>query len=111
MYQWYDKSLSKKGDNLSVDLTDNAQALPNQVPFESQFEQLFLIGAFPLKNDVPPLSIQKLTAIRRDQLALWGQKNLPRTELVRRQQAILAAGHFDAYHYWLFWSSPPDELN
>ncbi len=31
VYQWYDKSLSKKGNDLSVDFTENAQASQKQV--------------------------------------------------------------------------------
>src|SRR5262249_45963379 len=39
VYRWYDQSLSKSGNNLSVDLTENAQGIPSQAPFESVFEQ------------------------------------------------------------------------
>jgi hypothetical protein len=46
---------------------------------------------------------------RKNQLSLWKQKNLPETELTKRQQAILSAGHFEAYNYWLFQSALPDE--
>jgi hypothetical protein len=110
-YGWYDRSLSKNGNNLSVDLTENAQGIRNVVPFESQFEQSFLMGAIAVRNDLLPLSIAKLTAIRRQQILLWSQRRLPETELVRRQRAILSAGHFDAYNYWLFKSARPDEFN
>lgn len=34
---------------------------------------------------------------------------LPDTELVRWQERILQAGHFDAYNYWLFRSARPAE--
>ena len=111
VFQWYDKSLSKKGNDLSIDLTENTQSSQKQVPFESQFEQSFLMGAIGLKDDLRPLSIQKLTEIRKNQLLLWNQKRLPHTELVRRQEAILAAGHFDAYNYWLFKGARAEEFN
>lgn len=111
VYQWYDQSLSRKDNGLSVDLTENAQGPPNQPPFESQFEMSFLFAAAPLANQLPPLSIKGLAAIRQSQLSLWTQKKLPVTELVRRQQAILSAGHFEAYNYWLFKSARPDEFN
>lgn len=42
VYQLYDKSLSSKGGNLSVNLTENAQVPQGQPPFESQFELAFL---------------------------------------------------------------------
>lgn len=111
VFHWYDESLSKAGNNLSADLTENAQGIPNVVPFESQFEQSFLMGAITLGNDFPPLSIRKLTAIRRNQLSLWSQRKLPNTEILRRQQAILEVGHFDAYNYWLFKAARPQEFN
>jgi len=70
----------------------------------------FLMGALPLGGEASPLSIKKLISIRKNQLSLWKQKNLPETELTRRQQAIIAAGHFDAYNYWLFQNARPDEF-
>jgi predicted helicase len=69
------------------------------------------MGAVPLGNDAMPLSIKKLATIRQNQLSLWTQKKLPLNELIRRQQAIAAAGHFEAYNYWLFQSARPDEFN
>jgi hypothetical protein len=110
IYGWYDQSLSKNGNSLSIDLTENAQGVRNGVLFESQFEQTFLMGAIAVRNEVLPLSIAKLISIRKLQISVWGQKRLPDTELVRRQQAILAAGHFDAYNYWLFRNARPQEF-
>jgi hypothetical protein len=110
VYQLYDKSLSSKGGNLSVNLTENAQVPQGQPPFESQFELAFLMGATPFANSLTPLSIQKLTEIRKNQLSLWTEKKLPPNELIRWLQAIIAAGHFEAYNYWLFQSARPDEF-
>ena len=111
-YQLYERSLSRKGKKLSINLSDNSEVAPNQVPFELHFEISFLLGASLTDNLVPlPLTIQKLTAIRKTQLALWGEKELPRTALVRRQEAIASAGHFDAYNHWLFKSARPEEFN
>ena len=111
VFQTYEKSLSSKGGNLSVDLTENAQISQKQAPFESQFEMSFLMGALPLASDLGSLSIQKLTKIRENQLSLWTQKKLPLNELVRRLQIVTAAGHFEAYNYWLFQAARPDEFN
>lgn len=111
IYEWYDHSLSKNGNNLSVDLAENAQGSRNAVPFESQFEQTFLMGAIAVRNEIPPFTIAKLITVRKQQVSLWSQKRLLKTELVRRQEAILSAGHFDAYNYWLFKSARPDEFN
>lgn len=111
-FELYAKSISTKGGgNLSVNLTKNAETSGKQPPFESQFEMAFLLGAVPFGADPSPLSIKKLAAIRKNQISLWKQKNLPETALLRRQQAILAAGHFDAYNYWLFQGAQPDEFN
>ena len=111
VYKWYDQSLSKKGNNLSVNLTENAQALPNQAPFESQFEMSFLLAAAPLSNQLPPLSIKGLAGIRKTQLSFLTQKKSPSTELMREQQAIMAAGHFEAYNYWLFKAARQEEFD
>jgi hypothetical protein len=111
VYQAYEKSLSSNGGQLSVNLTENAQASPGQAPFESRFEMAFLMGTVPLGNGLMPLSVQKLTQIRKTQLSLWSQNKLPPNELMRWQQTIIAAGHFDAYNYWLFQSARPDEFN
>jgi hypothetical protein len=108
----YAKSLStKNGGSLSINLTENAQASGKHPPFESQFEMAFLMGAVPLGSEASPLTIKKLISIRKNQLSLWKQKNLPETELIRRQEAILVAGNFDAYNYWLFQSARPDEFS
>ena len=112
VYDLYAKSLAAKGGaGLSVDLTEHAQTSGKHPPFESQFEMAFLMGAMPLGGDVSPMSIKKLINIRKNQLSLWKQKNLPETELTKRQHAIISAGHFDAYNYWLFQSARPDEFS
>jgi len=111
VYQAYEKSLSNNGGKLSVDLTENAQAAQGQAPFESRFEFAFLMAAAPLGDGLMPFSVQKLTRIRKSQLSLWSQKKLPSSELMRWQQAVIAAGNFDAYNYWLFQSARPDEFN
>jgi len=111
VYQAYEKSLSSNGGKLSVNLTENAQAAPGQAPFESQFEIAFLMAAAPLGNNLMPLSVQKLSQIRKNQLSLLSQKKLSSNELMRWQQTIIAAGHFDAYNYWLFQGARPDEFN
>ena len=111
VFEWYDKALSNKGNSLSVNLTENAEAPQKQPPFEPQFEMSFLMGAVPFGSTIKPLSIQKLSDIRKNQLSLWAQKKLPLNESVRWQQAVLSAGQFEAYNYWLFQSARPDEFN
>lgn len=77
----------------------------------SQVEIAFLMAAAPLGNNLTPLSVQKLTQIRKNQLSLLNQKKLSSNELMRWQETIIAAGHFDAYNYWLFQGARPDEFN
>ena len=94
-----------------MNLTENAQSSGKQPPFEGQFEMAFLLGAVSFGADTSPLSIKKLADIRKNQLSLWKQKNLPETALIRSSKLILAAGHFDAYNYWLFQDARPDEFS
>jgi hypothetical protein len=111
MFGWYDAALSVKGTSVSADLTENAEAPKKYPPFEPQFEMAFLMGAVPFGKDVKPLSIQKLSAIRKNQFSLLAKKTLPPNELIRWEQAIIAAGHFEAYNYWLFQGARPDEFS
>ena len=74
MFEWYDKVLSVKGTRVSANLTENAEAPQKQPPFEPQFEIAFLMGAVPFGSDVKPLTIHKLSDIRKNQLALLAQK-------------------------------------
>jgi len=111
VYRWYEGSLSRHGNGLSANLTENAQSTQKQVPFELLFEQAYLMGAVGVKGDFRPLSIQRLTDIRKNQLLLWSQRKLPETGLVRWQEAILSAGHFEAYNYWLFKGAHPEEFS
>jgi hypothetical protein len=55
VYQWYEGSLSRQGNGLSVGLTENAQSSQKQLPFESLFEQSFLMGAAAVKGNFPPV--------------------------------------------------------
>lgn len=110
MFGWYDAALSVKGTSVSANLTENAEASEKQPPFEPQFEMAFLMGAVPLGSKVKPLSIQKLSDIRKNQLSILAQRKLKPTELIRWEQAVTASGHFEAYNYWLFQGARPDEL-
>ena len=111
MFDWYDNALSAKGNNVSANLTENAEASKKQPPFEPQFEMAFLLGAAPLGSNVKPLSIQKLSDIRRNQLGLLAKKNIAVNELTRWQQAVITAGYFEAYNLWLFQSARPNEFS
>lgn len=111
MFGWYDAALSVKGNSVSASLTENAEAPQSQPPFEPQFEMAFLMGAVPFGSNVKPLSIHKLSDLRKNQLGILAQKRLPPAELIRWQQTVAAAGHFEAYNYWLFQFARPDESN
>jgi len=111
MFAWYDSAFSVEGTSVSANFTENAEAPQKQLPFEPQFEMAFLMGAVPLGSDVKPLTIRKLSNIRKNQLSLMAQKKVTPNELIRWQQAIIAAGHFEAYNYWLFQNARPDEFS
>ncbi len=71
----------------------------------------FLMGAVPFGGNVKPPSIHILSDIRKNQLALLAQKKIASNGLIRWQQSVVAAGHFEAYNYWLFQSARPDEFS
>lgn len=111
IFEWYDKVLSVKGASASANLTENAEAPQKQPPFEPQFEIAFLMGAVPLGSDAKPLTIHKLFSIRKNQLSILAQKKIVANELIRWQQTVTAADHFEAYNYWLFQSARPEEFS
>ena len=111
IFQLYADALTKNGDQLSISLTKNAQMSGTRLPFESQYEINFLMVTAVFKIDPIPMTIQKLSNIRKNLINIWGQKKFPKTELIRRQEAILAAGHFEAYNYWLFRGAQAEEYN
>jgi hypothetical protein len=110
MHKWYQGSLTRTAKGLSINLTENVEAGPSkQAPFESTFETSFVTSAaMGHADEVNPLSIKTLTAIRQAQLDLW--KKFPKTELTHRLDAISSAGHFEAYNFWLFRNALPDEF-
>jgi hypothetical protein len=111
IFEWYDKALSVQGTSVSANLTENAEVSQKQTPFEPQFEMAFLMGAAPFGGKVKPLSVHALSDIRKNQLALLAQKKIASNELIRWQQAVTTAGHFEAYNHWLFQSARSDEFN
>lgn len=110
VFRSYDQSLAISRESLSVSLTQSAEAKDKRAPFESLFEQRFLMGAFNLGGKLRlPLSIATLSAIRLN-LLLAKEPKLADSELLRRQKAIQKAGHFEAYNYWLFQGARPEEF-
>jgi hypothetical protein len=110
VFELYAKALTNNGGSISISLTKNAEASRNQPPFESQFEMGFLMGSISFGADASPMTIKKLMDIRKNQLSLWKQKNLPQSEFMKRLQAIISADQFEAYNYWLFQGARPDEF-
>ncbi|MFI5173697.1 MAG: hypothetical protein ACHQKY_02490 [Terriglobia bacterium] len=113
VFQWYEKAFVREGNQMTVTLSENAVVNPraNQPPFESNFEISLLLGSVATKGEFNPLSIRTLADTRRQQLAMWNQKKLPKTELIRWQEAIATADHFEAYNYWLFENARAEEFN
>ncbi len=90
-----------------------------QLPFQMNFEMSIIYGmllqgppgsARGFRPGLDPLTLQALADTRRAQLAIWREKSLPPTELVRWQRRVEQAGHLEAYNYWLFRSARPAEF-
>jgi hypothetical protein len=112
MQQWYEKALAMQGNQISVSLSKNAESNSSakQPPFETSFEMSLLLGFAMFKGETNPLSISALIGARRGQLAMWSMRKLPQTELIRWQETVTAAGHFEAYNHWLFKGALPEEF-
>lgn len=120
VFHLYDDAIEKNEKGFGVSLTkvvmiDGSDPKP---PFATNFEIAFTLGCIlqpegggkqTIRPGIEPLTIQALTEIRREQLALWKEKDFPTTELMRWQVRVLEAGHFDAYNQWLFGAARPDE--
>ncbi len=111
IFAWLAKAITFEGKEMNVALTRNAELSSGKgVPFESTFEMSVLFAAMG-NRELNPASIAGLTRLRRDQLEIWKEKKLPVTQLIQWQQSIEAAGHFDAYNYWLFRQARPSEFD
>ncbi len=109
---WYERAFTREGNEMSVTLSENAEVdtASKRGPFEADYEISLLLGFVAAKGEFSPLSVRTLAETRRQQLAVWKEKRLPKTELVRRLEAIASAGHFEAYNYWLFRNARPEEF-
>lgn len=85
VFEWYDKSLSSRGNSVSANLTENAEAPQKQPPFEPQFEMSFLMAAVPFGSNAKPLSIHKLSDIRKNQRPLRGVQLLALSKRASRR--------------------------
>jgi len=122
LFGLYDDAVSVEGPNkMTISLTKHWTVDPDKAvpPFEMNFEistMLALAVAMSSRPDgqsagqLEPLTIRALAAGRAQQLSIWREKSLPETELTRWHRQIIEAGHFEAYHYWLFGTSRPEEF-
>ncbi len=108
----YDSGI-KVGNSASLEVSFSKYAEARQdggVPFETNFEISLGVGIVSTGPNPKPLTIKALSDARLEQLHVWGEKQLPTTELIRWQQAVVKAGHFEAYNYWLFQAARKDEF-
>ncbi len=111
VFNSFANGIDLKGNKLIVDFSRHAQVPRGvAVPFETNFEISFALSA-PETMELKPLSIAGLTKLRLKQLAIWKDRKLPVTQLVKWQQLLESAGHFDAYNYWLFRQARPNEFD
>lgn len=120
--QLYDDAVTVRSrDEMTISLTSHWTVNPDNPapPFEANFEiSTMLALALAMSGGdegesaagLEPLTIGALAAGRAQQLAIWREKGLPDTELTRWHRQLAGAGHFDAYHYWLFGAARPEEL-
>jgi hypothetical protein len=111
IFDLYQKALTVKGNSLSVNLTESAEAPKNGgAPIESQYEMALVFAAAPNTPKLSALTIATLSDIRQSQLSLLNQKKLFDNQFSRWLTSMAAAGHFEAYNYWLFQQARPDEF-
>jgi len=102
VFEWFSDSIKFNGGKMTVDLTHHAQlSSSGGPPFETSFELSIVFGALG-NSELDPLTIAGLAKLRRKQLAIWKQRQLPVTQVTNWQQSITAASHYEAYNYWLF---------
>ncbi len=112
LFSTYDATLVMTEKGASVSMCTGGTPSASGVPFESQYEMSFLMGSMPfvMKGNLKPLTIPTLAQIREQQLRGWKETGLPETELVKWLGQVVAAGHFEAYNYWLFQDARPQEF-
>jgi hypothetical protein len=110
-------TLSDKGFNISLTKQAVVDVNDANLPFNVSFEAAFTLGCVvpreggkgSIRPGLEPLTLQSLTEIRRAQLSMWQDKKFPTTELIRWQQRVEQAGHWEAYNQWLFGAARPEE--
>lgn len=108
-------SVSINDDSIAVSLAKSMQISEKRVakgelPFETHYEASWAIAIVTSGADIPLSSLASLNKIRQSQLDIWIDKQLPRNQFINRLLAIKAAGHFEAYNYWLFAPAFPKEF-
>lgn len=121
VFRMYDEAIDvQSAEKMNVSLTREwaLKADAPVLPFEFEFEASLIIGLVAagiannnadLARSFEPLTIGFLAETRERQVANWRERKLTETELVRWQERIIQAGHFDAYNYWLFQAARPVE--
>ena len=81
-------------------------------PMSMSYEMSFALAtAVSGVGSFAPITLEKLNRIRTTQLHVWHEKGLMQNDLIKRLFEVEAAGHFEAYDYWLLRPAFPDEFD
>jgi Flp pilus assembly protein TadD len=99
---------------VSVALSKRAnQASAGKLPFEAYYELSSMPGFATLDNGNDKVDLGLIFKVRKAFLTSWFSVELPTDKefpLFQYQRQVDAAGHFEAYSYWLFGRGNPDEM-
>lgn len=104
-----------KGNKTSISLSHRIDMVATEkeairLPFSMGYEMSFAIATATAKISFVPITLAKLHRIRANQIGTWRQMRMEQNDLTRRLLEVEAAGHFEAYDYWLFGSVFPKEF-
>lgn len=108
-------SVSNDKNTISISLTKSAEVSEDrissgQLPFETNYETSWALALVTANDAKTPSTLADMNKVRQAQIAIWLEKKLPSNEFINRLLTIKAAGHLEAYNYWLFASSFPKEF-
>jgi tetratricopeptide (TPR) repeat protein len=118
LYDTYRRSITRHGDTLRVDVGNGAMMMrpPKggniRMPFALVYTTDLTLSSVGIYNSpADTVSIASLNAVREKFIENWHRlkhdAEYPNV-LFERQAALAAAGHFEAYNYWLLSAGSPD---
>lgn len=81
-------------------------------PLSMTYEMSFAVASIVSGvGSFAPVTLEKLHRIRAAQLQIWRDKELSQNDLIKRLFEVEAAGHLEAYDYWLLRPVFPKEFD